>query len=125
MKYFLGVEVVQGTVGNFICQKKYATEVLKGFDTWECKVVKTSNVTGSKLNKDDEVIAVCESNYKQTVGCLMYLTATWPDLVYSASILSKFMSKPNELHLQAVKRMLRYLKRTLEFGSYTNQPKED
>jgi hypothetical protein len=31
MKYFLSVKVVQSTKGIFICQKKYAKEVLKGF----------------------------------------------------------------------------------------------
>lgn len=46
----------------------------------------------------------------------MYLTVTRPDLMYSVSLVSRFMSRPTELHLQAVKRILRYLKGTFDYG---------
>lgn len=68
------------------------------------------------MSKDEHGVAVDESYFKQVVGCLMYLTATRPDLMYSVSLVSRFMSKPTELHLQAAKRILRYLKGTVDFG---------
>ncbi|GKA10688.1 putative RNA-directed DNA polymerase [Tanacetum coccineum] len=53
MRYFLGIEVSQGNGGNFICQRRYATEVLKRFGMFECKAVKTPIAVGMELNKDE------------------------------------------------------------------------
>ncbi|GKC58345.1 retrovirus-related pol polyprotein from transposon TNT 1-94 [Tanacetum coccineum] len=107
MRYFLGIEVSQGNGGNFICQRRYATEVLKRFGMFECKAVKTPIAVGMELNKDESGVAVSESYYKQIVGCLMYLTSTRPDLMYGVSLVSRYMNRPTELHLQAIKRILR------------------
>lgn len=46
----------------------------------------------------------------------MYLATTRPDLSFSISVISRFMEKPTEKHLVAAKRVLRYVKGTLEFG---------
>ena len=46
----------------------------------------------------------------------MYLAATRFDLGFSISVISRFMEKPTEKHLIAAKRILRYVKGTLEFG---------
>ena len=46
----------------------------------------------------------------------MYLTATRPDLMYVVSLISHFIEAPTELHQQAVKRVFRYLKGTIEMG---------
>ncbi len=54
--------------------------------------------------------------YRQLVGSLNYLTTTRPDIAYSVSILSQFMAKPYESHWKETKKVLRYLKGTLNFG---------
>ena len=59
--------------------------------------------------------------YKQLVGSLMYMTATRPDLMYVVCLLSRFMSTPTELHLQAAKKVLRYLKGTINLGVFLSQ----
>ena len=46
----------------------------------------------------------------------MYLTATRPDIMYAVSILSRYMSRPTEVHYSAAKRILRYLQGTTKFG---------
>lgn len=116
MKFFLVIEVMQQASGIFICQKKYATEVLRRFGMLVSRVVGSPIVPGSRLSKDEHGVVVDESFYKQVMGSLMYLTATRPDLMYSVSLVSRFMSKPTELHLQATKRILRYLKGTVDYG---------
>nr|GFB10112.1 putative copia-type protein [Tanacetum cinerariifolium] len=46
------------------------------------------------------------------VGRLLYLQATRPDVTYAVNVLSQFVSDPRQNHLEATKRVLRYLKRT-------------
>ena len=75
--------------------------------------VKNPIVLGVKLMKD-EGVKVNATMYKQLVGSLMYLTATMPDLMYVVCLISRFMASPTKLHLQAVKRVLRYLKDTMD-----------
>lgn len=58
-------------------------------------------------------VKVDETNFKRIVGSLMYLTATRPDIMYVVSLISRFMSCPTELHLQAAKKVLRYLRGTV------------
>ncbi|XP_020237086.1 uncharacterized protein LOC109816440 [Cajanus cajan] len=48
----------------------------------------------------------------------MYLTATRPDIMYSISLISKYMENPTEMHLLAAKRILPYLHGTREFGIF-------
>ena len=56
--------------------------------------------------------------YKQIVGSLMYLTMTRPDIMYSMSLISRYMENPTEIHLLAAKRILRYLQETRDFGLF-------
>lgn len=75
-------------------------------------------VPGCKLLKDRNGVCVDETLFKQMVGCLMYLTATRPDLMFAVSLISRYMAKPTELHLMAAKRILRYLKGTIGLGVF-------
>jgi len=53
MTYFLGIEIKQNENDVFICQKKYAKEILKKFKIKECKVVSTPMNQKEKLSKED------------------------------------------------------------------------
>ncbi|CAJ2656651.1 unnamed protein product [Trifolium pratense] len=88
MKYFLGIEVVQSAAGIFICQKKYAQEVLERFKMDDCNPVQIPIVPGTKLTRDVEGTKIDNTYYKQMVGSLMYITATRPDLTYAVSLIS-------------------------------------
>ena len=50
------------------------------------------------------------------MGSLFYLTITRPDLAYLVGVVSQFMDSPCDGHLIAAKRILRYVKITLQFG---------
>jgi len=117
MRFFLGIEILQKPKGIFICQRKYATDILK-FTMSESKPVNSPVVPGFKINRDVNGIVVNDTYFKQIVGSLMYLTATRPDIMFSVSLISRYMSKPTELHLQAAKRILRYLKGTTNYGIF-------
>ncbi|KAK9665399.1 hypothetical protein RND81_14G109900 [Saponaria officinalis] len=49
---------------------------------------------------------------------MMYITAPRPDIMYVVSLISRYASRPTELHLSAAKRVLRYLKGTSDFGLF-------
>ncbi|XP_047267545.1 secreted RxLR effector protein 161-like [Capsicum annuum] len=77
----------------------------------------------NELNKNDEAEKVDETLYRSMVGFLMYLTATRPDILYVVSLLSRFTNCATNTHFRAAKRVIRYVKGTLNFGIkfYANQ----
>lgn len=75
-----------------------------------------SIVYGYKMCKNEGGVKVNETYFKQMVGSLMYITSTRPDMMFVVSLISRFMSRPTELHFQAAKRAMRYLRGTVNYG---------
>ena len=63
-------------------------------------------VPGFKISRDRNGDFVDETYYKQLVGSLMYLTAIRPDMMFVTCLISRYMAKPKEIHLQVAKRVL-------------------
>ena len=78
-------------------------------------------ILGFKLVKDEDGVRIDSTLYKQMVGNLMYLTTTRPNLMFIVSLINRYMECPIEIYLQAAKRMLRYLKGTLNFGVFNKK----
>ncbi|XP_020409534.1 uncharacterized protein LOC109946401 [Prunus persica] len=66
--------------------------------------------------KDDGKPYSHPAQYRSIVGALQYLTSTRPDIAFSVNQAYQFMHNPMESHVVAVKRILRYLKGTIDFG---------
>ena len=83
----------------------------------EANTVATPADVNVQLKKDDGISKVVDpTNYQSMVGSLLYASvATRPDITHAVGAVSKYCCKPNETHLTAVKRILRYLKGTAEF----------
>jgi len=107
MRYVLGVEIMQYNNGIFIYQR-FGKEI--------CKLVFNPIVPGCKLAKDNTRKRVDSITYKQMVRCLIYFLAIRLDLAYSMCLIARYMEKPTEIHMAAVKRFLRYLKGTINYG---------
>ena len=116
MAYFLGMEIKQKNGEVFIYQKKYAKDILKKIRMGECKSVYTAMYQKEKLSKEEEDEKVNETLYRSLVGFLMYLTATWPNILHSVSFLSRFTNCATKTHFTATKRVLRYVKETWDYG---------
>ncbi|KAK9673519.1 hypothetical protein RND81_12G172600 [Saponaria officinalis] len=80
------------------------------------KAVTTTLIVNEKFSKNDGQRKVDPSVYRSLVESLMYLTATRPDIMFATSMLSRFMNEPSEVHMGAVKRVLRYLKGISDLG---------
>ena len=100
----------------FICQKKYAKEILKKLRMDGCKRVYTPMCQKDKLSKEDEAEKVDETLYRSLVGCLMYLTDTRPDTLHSVRLLFRFTNSAIETPFRAAKRVLRYVKEIKDYG---------
>jgi len=114
--YFLRIEIKQNENEVFVCQRKYAKEILKKFQMEECKFVSTPMNQKEKLSKKDGTDKVYEGYYRRLIGCLMYLIATRPDILFVVSLLSRFMHCASEVHLRVAKRILNYVKGTIDYG---------
>nr|GEY73036.1 integrase, catalytic region, zinc finger, CCHC-type, peptidase aspartic, catalytic [Tanacetum cinerariifolium] len=69
-----------------------------------------------KLDEDLQGKQVDATLYRGMIGSLMYLTASRPDLSYDVCLCARYQAKPIEKHLQAVKRIFRYLNETINMG---------
>ncbi|GJT16091.1 putative ribonuclease H-like domain-containing protein [Tanacetum coccineum] len=110
LTFFLGLQVKQNKAGIFISQDKYVAEILKKFDLVNVKTAITPMETKVALTKDKAAIDVDVHLYRSMIGSLMYLTASRPDIMYAVCVCSRFQVTPKTLHLNAVKRIFKYLK---------------
>ena len=76
----------------------------------------TPTASGSKLSRFDGAPLPNGTEYRQIVGALQYCTLTRPDIAFSVNQLCQFMHSPTSDHRIATKRVLRYLKGTIDYG---------
>ena len=90
----------------------------------DSKPVSTPADPSQKLVKAaDGEECINQQQYQSIIGSLMYLSvSSRPDITYSVSTLARFSSQPNNQHWTALKRVLRYLKGTVNYGiTYTRK----
>ncbi|GJY13884.1 putative ribonuclease H-like domain-containing protein [Tanacetum coccineum] len=110
LTFFLELQVKQKGDGIFISQDKYVAEILKKFDFMNVKTASTPIETQRPLTKDAEATDVDVYLYRSMIGSLMYLTASRPDIMFAVCNCLRFQVTPKTSHLNAVKRIFRYLK---------------
>ncbi|RVX02364.1 putative mitochondrial protein [Vitis vinifera] len=75
-----------------------------------CQPVNTPIEEDLKLCVEPNQVSTDKGRYQRLVGRLMYLAHTRPDLAYALSVVSQYMHNPGEQHMNAIMRILRYLK---------------
>ncbi|KAA0035576.1 reverse transcriptase [Cucumis melo var. makuwa] len=116
LKYFLGMEVSRSKKGIFVSQGKYTLDLLTETSMLGCHLADTSIEFNCKLENSDDQAPVDKEQYQRLVGNLIYLSHTRLDISFAVSVVSQFMQAPYEKHMEAVKRILRYLKNTPRKG---------
>lgn len=120
LHHFLGMKIIQDVKTNdvWIGQERYTSDILKTYGMENCKPAPTPMDPGHKLKltTEDEVV-VDQEMYQSAVGSLLYLSiASRPDIAYAVSYAARYTSKPTSVHWTVVKRVMRYLKGTLDLG---------
>jgi hypothetical protein len=108
LKYFLGFQIKKLQEGTFISQTKYIQEILKKFGMKNVKPIKTPMGTNGHLDLDTGGKSVDQKVYRSMIGSLLYLCASRSDIMLSVCMCARFQANPKEVHLRAVKRIMRY-----------------
>ncbi|XP_071691718.1 uncharacterized mitochondrial protein AtMg00810-like [Rutidosis leptorrhynchoides] len=82
----------------------------------ESKPMTTPMEPNLKMKRDQGKELKDVKLFRQMVGSLIYLTITRPKIAYSVGIVSQFMQCPTNVHLDAAKRILRYVKGSMSHG---------
>uniref|UniRef100_A0A2N9GH48 Integrase catalytic domain-containing protein n=1 Tax=Fagus sylvatica TaxID=28930 RepID=A0A2N9GH48_FAGSY len=110
LRYFLGIEVARSKAGISLSQRKYTLDILQDTGYLGSKPVATPMESNLKLMPDEGDFIDDPDTYRRLVGKLIYLTITRPDISYAVSVVSQFMTSPRVPHMNAVIRILKYLK---------------
>uniref|UniRef100_A0A803Q0C4 Integrase catalytic domain-containing protein n=1 Tax=Cannabis sativa TaxID=3483 RepID=A0A803Q0C4_CANSA len=116
VNYFLGFEAHKIGTNFHLCQTKYAMDILKRTYMVDTKSCTTPICPGHKLYTSSSEMFDDPTLYRSTSGSLQYLTLTRPDLSFAVNKLSQYMQSPTIAHWCACKRILRYIKGTLNKG---------
>ncbi|GKD55864.1 uncharacterized mitochondrial protein-like protein [Tanacetum coccineum] len=116
LTFFLGLQVKQKEDGIFISQDNYVGEILKKFGFSSIRTASTPMETNKALTKDEDGEDVDIHLYSLMIGSLIYLTSSRLDIMFSVCASSRFQVQPKVSHLNAVKRIFRYLKGRPKLG---------
>ncbi|GJU03389.1 putative ribonuclease H-like domain-containing protein [Tanacetum coccineum] len=116
LTFFLGLQVKQQPDGIFISQDKYVADILKKFDFLSIRTATTPIESNKPLVKDEDGVDVDVHVYRSMIGSLMYLTASRPNIMFAVCACARFQVTPKASHLNAVKRIFRYLKHQPKLG---------
>jgi hypothetical protein len=113
---FLGLEIKYNGRDIYLGQTSYIEDLLARFGLSDCRTVSTPVDDHVDLNVA-EPEGADQGLYLSIVGSLMYLAmGTRPDIAFAVAALSRYNSRPTEVHLTAAKRVLRYLRLTSNLG---------
>nr|GEZ46660.1 ribonuclease H-like domain-containing protein [Tanacetum cinerariifolium] len=115
LNYFLDISVTRDYFRMFLSQKKYVVKILEKAHMVNCNSSRTSVDSESKLGADGDLISDL-TLYWSLAGYLQYLTFTRPNISYAVQQVCLYMHDPREPYFLALKRVLRYVRGTLDYG---------
>lgn len=118
LSYFLGIAVFRDTNSLFMSPKSYEEEILDRAGMSQCKSFPTPVDTKGKLSANSGAPYEDPTKYRRLAGALQYLTLTRPDISYAVQQVCLFMHDPKVEHMEALKRILHYIRGTIDFGTH-------
>ena len=125
LTHFLGLQICQQDSSIFLSQSKYAKNLVKKFGLESVSSVRTPMSPIVKLIVDLLGKSVDPSLYRSMIGSLLYLTASRHDISYSVGVCARYQADPKESHMNALKRIIKYVKTTAEFGVWYSKDTND
>lgn len=116
LSYYLGIEVEQRDNCIVLKQSGYARKILEKAGMLECNPTTYPMDPKVLITRDEKGEEIDATMFRSLIGGLRYLVHTRPDIAYCVGIVSRYMERPTKLHLEAVKRIMRYVKGTIHFG---------
>jgi hypothetical protein len=116
LHHFLGITVERRPNKLFLHQCTYTLDILQRAVMTDCKPCSTPVDLKAKLAADSGAPVQDPSQFRSIAGVLQYLTFTWPNIAYAVQQVYLHMHDPRESHLTAMKRILRYLRGTPDYG---------
>jgi hypothetical protein len=116
LHHFLGVTAEPRPSGLLLHQRQYTLDILERAQMSDCKPCSTPVDTQAKLSEAMGDPVADPTGYRSLAGALQYLTFTRPDISYAVQQVCLHMHDPQEPHLAALKRLLRYLRGTVDYG---------
>ncbi|XP_015166806.1 uncharacterized mitochondrial protein AtMg00810-like [Solanum tuberosum] len=116
INHFLGLEVDCNEEGICLHQKKYSEDLLKKFGMFNCKPISTPLEPNAKMCVHEGKDLGDMTMYRQLVGSLIYLTQTRPGVSFAIGVMSRYMHNPKKHHMEVVRRILTYVKSTIDYG---------
>ncbi|KAJ1520304.1 hypothetical protein ONE63_004503 [Megalurothrips usitatus] len=117
VSYFLGIKIKRGRNGMFLSQEKYLSKVLRKFKLDTSRPVNTpmDPKPEVEIGNDSSIINVLP--YRSAIGSLMYsCMSVRPDFCTAVNLFSQFQAYATEKHWKGVKRILRYIQGTQNWG---------
>ncbi|KAK1415538.1 hypothetical protein QVD17_31321 [Tagetes erecta] len=118
LHHFLGITATRSDKGLFLSQASYTRDILHRASMTNCKPCVTPVDTSAKLSATDGAVLPDATLYRTLAGALQYLTFTRPDITYAVQQVCLFMHAPREPHFAFMKRILRYLSGTIDYGMW-------
>ncbi|KAL4038827.1 hypothetical protein IC575_002458 [Cucumis melo] len=112
---FLGLQIKQKSESIFISQEKYVKNIVKKFGLEQSRHKRTPAATQVKITKDTNGARADHKLYRSIIESLLHLTASRPDIAYAVGICVRYQTDPQMSHLEAVKRILKYVHGTSDF----------
>lgn len=119
--WYLGVEFKRFEDGIFLTYKDYALDMLTKFGMSDSKLEHIPMPPGLPLLFDMNSKPIDIYEYCKIVGKLIFLTTTRRDIAYAVSSISHYMSSPQRAHPNAANHILRYIKKTADYGIFHNR----
>ena len=125
LTHFLGLRIRQQDSCIVLSQSKYAKNLVKKFGLESASSVRTPMSPNVKLTVDLLGKSIDSSLYRSMVGSILYLTANRPDISYSVGVCARYQANPKESHMIALKRIIKYVKTTADFGVWYSKDTND